>query len=297
MERIKSGFEGERFVAIPQSFLELAKDSPLSGDLYISSLGHIPHARYHHAARAKGWELFTFLYVTYGKGVVEVEGLSYTLSANQYMVIPSGVKYSYRSDNDDPWTIYWISFGGAKGQVFASAMTEPRTIPPSVSIRIEQRTELFDSMIETLGKELSIDRLNLANTILAMFLALFLYSDLVGEGSKSKVRHAEGVVSSVTHFMNENVETNLSLARIASFAGYSQSYLYRKFIKETGYAPVEYFIMMKVNKASIYLIKTNMTVRQIASKLGFNSADYFSRTFRRVVGIPPSEFRAQNFRL
>ena len=62
-------------------------------------------------------------------------------------------------------------------------------------------------------------------------------------------------------------------------------------------APIDYFIRMKISKASVYLIKSPMTVAQIAGKLGFSTPDYFSRTFTRIVGISATEFRRQNFRL
>ena len=142
----------------------------------------------------------------------------------------------------------------------------------------------------------SAEKLNYANIVLGHFLGSFLYADLFRESTAS-AKHVEGMVNRVTHFMSENVESNLTLKQLASFAGYSESYFYRKFINETGHAPIDYFIHMKINKASIYLIKTQMNVAQIAAKLGFNSADYFSRTFRRIVGITATQFRKEGFRL
>jgi AraC-like DNA-binding protein len=175
-------------------------------------------------------------------------------------------------------------------------MSVPKTILPSAHSRIEQRADLFESIYSVLCGGLSIDKLNYANIVLGHYLASFLYIDLSSD-SATAVKHAEGMVSRVTHFMSENIESNLTLREIASFAGYSESFFYRKFIKETGHAPIDYFIHMKINKASIYLIKTQMTIAQIAAKLGFNSADYFSRTFRRIVGITATEFRREGFRL
>ena len=97
--------------------------------------------------------------------------------------------------------------------------------------------------------------------------------------------------------MHANVERNFTLHELASEAGYSESYFCRQFVRQTGYSPIDYFIRVKINKAAVYLLKTSLTVSQIASKLGFRSPDYFSRTFRRVVGISATEFRKQDFRL
>lgn len=299
MARIEAGFPGERFVVLPQPFLDLMEDNPLTGDLYIHSLGHIAHARHHHVSRPEGSPQHVFLYCTWGRGEVEVDRRRFTLSANRFVVLPAGVPHVYRADDDDPWTLYWVLFGGEKASVYAAGMTEPRQVLPSVHSRIEQRTDLFETIYSVLCGGFSIEKLNYANIVLAHFLASFLYADLFRESVPvpAAVKYADSMVSRVTHFMAENVESNLTLSQIASYAGYSESYFYRRFVKETGHAPIDYFIHLKINKASIFLIKTSLTVAQIAAKLGFNSPDYFSRTFRRIVGISASEFRKQNFRL
>ena len=39
------------------------------------------------------------------------------------MVLPAGVAHSYRADSQDPWSIYWVCFGGGKAQVYAGGMS------------------------------------------------------------------------------------------------------------------------------------------------------------------------------
>ena len=84
---------------------------------------------------------------------------------------------------------------------------------------------------------------------------------------------------------------------MAAFLGYSVSYFHRKFYKATGQSPINYFIQMKVNKACIELIKTDLKITQIASKLVFKDSYYFSRIFTQTMGISPKKFREQGFKL
>ena len=97
--------------------------------------------------------------------------------------------------------------------------------------------------------------------------------------------------------MTDNVERKLTIKEIAGFAGMSESYCYRKFTAQMAMSPMDYFIRLKVNKAAILLLKTPMSVSQIAAKLGFGSPEYFSRTFKKILGISASDFRKQDFRL
>ncbi len=296
MVKIEAGFTGERFIVVPQTFLDLMQDNPVTGDLYVHSFGHIAHARHHYVSRPGGIDRHVFLYCTWGQGTIEVEGRSQRFSAHQFVILPAGMPHTYYADDNDPWTLYWVVFAGCKSDIFARSLEDPVFAPPSIHSPQEVRTALFEEMYSILCGGFSIEKLNYANIIMLHFLASFVYIDLYSKANAA-VKHAEGMVSRVTHFMSENVESNLTLGDIASFAGYSKSYFYRKFYKETGYAPIDYFIHLKMNKASVYLIKTSMSISQIALKLGFLSPDYFSRTFRRIVGITASDFRKQNFRL
>jgi AraC family transcriptional regulator, arabinose operon regulatory protein len=58
-----------------------------------------------------------------------------------------------------------------------------------------------------------------------------------------------------------------------------------------------YFMRMKMNKASILLITTDMQVNQIASKVGFTDNFHFSRVFSKIIGMSPQKFRKQGFKL
>lgn len=293
---IETGFLGERRIVIPQQFLDLIQDDPLTGDLYIHSLGYLAHARHHQVERLNGDDAYVFLYCTWGSGFIRIREQTITIKANQYIVLPKQTPLAYGAENDDPWSIYWIKFNGEKGKIFARKMNTPITVMPSINIRIEQRVELFENLYAILCGKLTLDRLNYANLVFAHFIASFRFLNLF-ESINEQPSHIEGIVNRVTHYMNENIDRRLTIDEIASFAGYNPSYLYRQFVRQTSMAPIDYFTHLKINKATVYLLKTSMTIAQIAAKLGFSSADHFSRTFKRIVGISASEFRKQDFRL
>lgn len=293
---IETGFPGERRIVIPQQFLDLIQNDPLTGDLYIHSLGYIAHGRHHFVERPSGDDAYLFIYCVWGSGSIRIRQQTIPIKANQYIVLPKQIPLSYGAENDDPWSIYWIKFDGEKGKIFARNMEAPVTVPPSINMRIEQRIELFENLYGVLCGTLTLDRLNYANLAFAHLIASFRFLTLF-ETINEQPRHIEGIVNRVTHFMNENIDRKLTIDEISRYAGYNPSYLYRQFIRQTSMAPIEYFNHLKINKATVYLLKTSMTVSQIAAKLGFGSADHFSRTFKHLVGISPSEFRKQDFRL
>jgi AraC-like DNA-binding protein len=63
--------------------------------------------------------------------------------------------------------------------------------------------------------------------------------------------------------------------------------------KETGKTPQEYIQMRVIDKAKEWLANTDEPVTQIAYKLGFDYSQHFSRYFKRIVGMTPTEYRLQ----
>ena len=293
---LETGFPGERTIVLPAPFIDLMKDDPLISDLHLVSMGHLTHARHHAVERPDGSDCYVFLYCVWGNGLITVRSNTMTLRANQAVVLPKGVPVSWRSSDDEPWSLYWICFDGPKGAVYAKNMASPANVVPSVYMRIEQRTELFDKMYALLCDRLSIEILEYVNQILPHFLASFRFREL-DRGTEEQPGHSEGMINKVLQYMNDNLERKLSIRELASFAGMSESYFYRRFVRQMSIAPMDYFIRLKINKAAILLLKTPMSISQIAAKLGFGSPDYFSRTFRKVLGISATEFRRQDFRL
>ena len=92
------------------------------------------------------------------------------------------------------------------------------------------------------------------------------------------------------HSRNRPTPTT-GLKELASHFGYSESYMYRLFFKETGYAPMNYFLHMKIDRACQLLLHTNMKINQVALKLGFDDPYYFSRIFKKIVGTSPKDYR------
>lgn len=294
---IATGFKSERTAVVPQPFMELMSDNPLTGDLYVSATGYISNALHHYIASDGLSGEYLLLFCTSGKGSVKTGGHNYAIGQNDYMVADANSPYTATADREQPWTIYWVTFKGAKAPLLSASMWQPSTVTAHSHGSTEQRIELFESILSIVGGAITLDRLNYANILLLNLLASFAYIDKLTDALPESGNAAQTMVNRTTRYMSENIDKQLSLAQLSAQAGYSKSYLHRNFVKELGYSPIDYFIRIKINKASIYLIKTSMTTAQIAEKLGFGSPEYFSRTFRNTVGLSPSQFRKQGFKL
>ena len=95
----------------------------------------------------------------------------------------------------------------------------------------------------------------------------------------------------VITYMRDHLQENLTLTRIAREAGLSESYLNAVFKECVKCAPRDYYINMKMEQACYLLCNTDMHIYQVAQYLGYDNQYYFSRAFKKVLGVPPKKYK------
>lgn len=86
-------------------------------------------------------------------------------------------------------------------------------------------------------------------------------------------------------------DNTISLEQVASIVGLSPSYFSFLFKRETGSGFLEYLTEVRIDRAKELLRTTHLTVARIAVESGYSDTKYFTRLFKRIAGVKPSEFR------
>ena len=97
----------------------------------------------------------------------------------------------------------------------------------------------------------------------------------------------------VKKYITENYSEALTLESIAQSLNYSPSYLSNQFKQNTGDSPIDYLIQVRIENATILLIETDVSLREIAAHVGYHDVYYFSRLFKKRVGLSPAQFRSK----
>jgi transcriptional regulator GlxA family with amidase domain len=101
-------------------------------------------------------------------------------------------------------------------------------------------------------------------------------------------------IETALNYMQSKVNEALSLAEIARRAGLSVSYFCGLFGQQMGISPMDYLIQLKLRRARRLLVTTSLTVQEVAHKVGYDDAYYFSRLFRKLHGVPPVAYRREH---
>ncbi len=108
---------------------------------------------------------------------------------------------------------------------------------------------------------------------------------------KSIKQKADGdLFSQIVEYMETHVCENLTIEQLCKSNSVGRSQLQKLFRTRSGYGAIEYFSRMKVDTAKQMIREHHYNFTQIADALGFSSIHYFSRQFKQITGMTPSEY-------
>jgi AraC-like DNA-binding protein len=116
-----------------------------------------------------------------------------------------------------------------------------------------------------------------------------------GDGPGSRGDRASPGVDRIDRsilYMEQHLDQPLQVAKLAAMANVSASHFFALFKRRTGCSPIGFFIRLRMRHACRLLRGTLMSVKEVAATLGYEDPFYFSRIFKSVVRVAPSEYRA-----
>ncbi|MBN1312979.1 MAG: substrate-binding domain-containing protein [Anaerolineae bacterium] len=102
---------------------------------------------------------------------------------------------------------------------------------------------------------------------------------------------ARRLVRQAMAYLHEHYADSISREDLAHHLGMSSDYLTYCFRREVDMTPIAYLNRYRVNQAKILLTESDKNITEIAMAVGFSDSSYFSRVFRRQVGISPDAYR------
>lgn len=288
--KVRDGFEGQKLISLPRMVYKNTGASNVLNQIFITHIGHFPKASHHYRERRKGCEDNILIYCIQGKGWYEIENKRYEVGPGQFFHLPATTKHlKYAADLELPWTIFWVHYCGADLEVFNPMLNIAITDGPKDIPYNEKGLQIWNEMYNSLEMGYSRDNLNNANMCLYHFLSTFLYPERHFSGTDDKDIIRETIV-----FMKGSLEERFTVDDFALRYQLSTSHFSSLFRQATGTSPMDYFIQMKVQKACTMLYGSNVKIKDVAQNLGYDDPYYFSRLFKKLMGMSPEQYRLTN---
>lgn len=221
-------------------------------------------------------DYYSLIYVISGSMELVYEGVTITVSENEFMLLDFHRPHYYRSLSDmlDKWEII---YSGGAAEPYYNLITEKW----GYSFRAHGRLKaVIDGMMSEIVKPLPDDHM-----LSLYFHTLFTYL------MKDHQLKLSPPINKALNYICSNYSEPMQVAELADQVGLSRTYFSKLFFKETGQTPSEYLMDVRINKAKEMLSLDKISVSEAAEQCGFVNDSHFIRVFRSKTGQTPASFR------
>lgn len=233
---------------------------------------------------------FHVLYITKGKGWVSTAHCPKTeLRAGDAAIIFPNEWHSYAPEKETGWTEAWIDFtGDLVDRIITQHFFD--ISHPVLRVGISDTIcNAFSKAVEVAYAEQPAHQQQLAGFV--ALIVSYIYAKSKQQVYKNNPKTDQ--INQARQFMRKNLSNNIHMEEVAQEVGLGYTHFRKMFREYTGFSPNQYYLNLKMEKAKDYLSNTRLCSKEIAFRLGFDSAAYFVKAFRLHCGISPLEFRGR----
>nr|WP_243429203.1 helix-turn-helix domain-containing protein [Defluviitalea raffinosedens] len=232
-------------------------------------------------------------FVLDGKGVLIVHNKVHHIKKDDIFIIPKGVPIQYFADSEDPWEYIWVTFDGTVASNYFSYAGLSDSNPVITSAI---PTKVYLPLVQ---KILDANELTYANEIkrvgyLFEILGILIEAQSALNRNKNQYDYSsDAYIDYAMQYISLNYD-HIKVSDIAKYIGINRSYLTHIFKKNLNISPQKYLLNYRLKKAAELIRTTNMSIQDIAVKVGYENPLTFSKMFKQVYGVSPKHYRYQN---
>lgn len=241
---------------------------------------------------------YELIVMTEGTLYLHYDQENYTVQEGEYLILPPN--NTYRQGFKPAYSaFYWLHFSTVPGNIPSTsdadnlphnlatdsffALPQMGTIPKLEKVVVLMKQ--LQDLIKNGYPSISVD--TMATSILTELYGQLARRTLLFSPSSSQRQ----IDSDIIDYIRQNLSKNITIQEIADIFGYNAKYLSHKFAMSTGMPLKQYILNQKMDAANFLLSDTNKSVKDIARELGFVDSHNFSRTYKKLTGLSPSEYR------
>ncbi len=229
---------------------------------------------------------FQINYITSGEGIFETRTGNFQVKEGSVIIVFPGMWHRYRPSSPG-WKEHYVGFNGA----FANHIFENEFFTgnnPVFHIGFNER--LLQSFYELFNL---VDMERTGYQQICSGLVIYILSTIISikKNENFKGKQIEQTIQKACLIIRENTDKNMNMEKLALDLNIDYS-IFRKMFKEyTNISPGQYHLSLRIRQAKDLLINTNLSIKEISYRLGFESIFYFSRVFKSKTGINPTEYK------
>lgn len=240
--------------------------------------------------RPNGRKDYQLLYIATGKGHFYFDGKERILTEGNMILYRPHEPQMYYYHASDKIEVYWVHFTGRD----VEAVLKKYGLPETENVFYTGTSPDYQCIYREMIQELQLCRANyeelLSLTLMRFFIMINRFID---EGKKSG-SDIQNEIERATHYFNENYNKPINIDEYAESRHISTCWFIRSFKQILKVTPMQYILSLRMANAQSLLETTENSISEIAEAVGYDNPLYFSRIFRKNVGVSPSEYRKRS---
>lgn len=226
-----------------------------------------------------------FEYVVSGKGNVFCNGKEFAAKAGDILYFPRGCDYMYCSDKSDPWVKIWITSFGS----LVPNMMRAYYLNETIHFHDAPFYPIFKKALKLCRDgNLPTDEFEASISLLIHELIINLHRHTTQAKAKtSKPSDAEIIRA----YLDDHIYDKVTMNDLSALIFRCESQMIRIFKNAYGTTPYNYLLDIRIITAKHMLAETDMSVKEIAFKLGYADEHYFSYLFKQKTGQTPTTYK------
>jgi AraC-like DNA-binding protein len=284
-EKRPEGFPGQRLVIIPPTIAVEASRKPVTRDLSVTHIGTFEATGDHYVERPHGTSQHILIACISGKGSCSLAGREWSIGSGDLLFLPPREHHIYRANPRSPWMIFWIHFRGQRSQDYLDTLGITSHNPV---IHAANATPLLEAFEDTYRHtQHGFSDASMIGLTTAFCRLLGLAKTQQRSAGKRSLK-AEGRLAKTLSAIRDQPSHPWNLSEMAATAGMSIPHFSELCRKQTGMPPNTYLIRLRLQRAMELLVQERRNVAETALAVGYDDPFYFSRLFRKHMGMPPS---------
>ena len=271
----------KRIIYTPSGFAKLSL-------LHIQEIGELK-AQKPHMSKREHLNSYLFFIVLSGSGTLSYEGSVHTLTAGSCVFIDCKKPY-FHETSEDLWKLQWIHFNGPAMTNIYEKYIERGGLPAFHSDHIDDYISEWENLYKIASGEDYVRDMKI-NEGLSAILTKLMEDSWHPDNSRRNTKKTN--LLDIKNYLDQNYTKKITLDELSERYFINKFYLTRIFKEQFGVSINTYLLQVRITKAKQLLRFTDKTAEQIGLDTGLGALYYFSRTFKKVEGISPSEFRRQ----
>lgn len=258
-------------------------------------------------------QTFDLIFVTSGTLYMEEDNHKYIVKEGQFMILPPKRLHKGYKCCSEPTNFFWLHFYTTGNFYYADKPVYDKnhkqkanyqftkepfhiSLPQYGHLNLEQQSQMAECMNSIVQVKIDKKRpkKDFYSSTISQLKSQQLFFSILSLLCDANIPDDKDIAKNIYDYFNLFYKEPFDLKKLATEYAFHPTHIIRCVKKKYGTSPLQLLLNIRINKAKTMLAETNNTITKIAFEVGFEDNAYFTKQFKKIVQLTPTQYRMQS---